>query len=211
MESLGKYFAELRAKRDISLSRIQEDLHFPPEKIKALEAGDLEKLGEFGMRKAMVFNYARYLEADVDAVMAEFKRLHPDPEINSSRAFFPKDKKILLSTNFLWVIAILVIIIILGSIVWYAYSQGVLKTPVIFSNAEDSLKVVKTSPVEKAAPDSLRVRMLMLTDELKTNNQVAKAKESVKQQTLPADYIPADTTDHMGKLLGKSPVNVPIH
>ncbi|HRY83364.1 MAG TPA: helix-turn-helix domain-containing protein [Candidatus Cloacimonadota bacterium] len=211
MENLGKYLADLRLKRDLSLSKIQEDMHFPPEKIKALEAGDLEQLGEYGMRKAMIFNYARYLEADLNAVMAEFKRLDPDPAQKSIPSFMEKDKKILLSTNFLWMIAIFVIVVILGSIVWYAYSQGVLKTPVIFSKAGDSLKVAQTRPREEAAPDSLRERMLMLSNEIKTGKQIDSAKERAQKAALPPDYIPADTTDHIGRLLGKSPVNVPIH
>lgn len=211
MDSLGKYFSELRAQRGISLETINDDLHFPPQKIKALEAGDLDKLGEFGMMKAMVFNYARYLEADVSAVMAEFKTIHPDPATKSSPSFLPKDKKILLSTNFLWVIAILIIVTILGSIVWVAYSKGVLKAPEIFGKAADSTKTTSVKPTVAEAPDSIRTRMLMLTNELKTDKQVAKTKEKAKQESLPADYIPADTTDHIGNILGKSPINVPIH
>lgn len=211
MDSLGKYFSELRAKRGISLETIDNDLHFPPWKIKALEAGDLDKLGEFGMMKAMVFNYARYLEADVSAVMAEFKAIYPDPATKSSPSFLAKDKKIMLSTNFLWVIAILVIISILGSIVWIAYSKGVLRAPEIFSKAPEGTKTSSVKPIVTEAPDSIRTRMLMLTNALKTESQTAKTQEKAKQQSLPSDYIPADTTDHVGKLLGKSPINVPIH
>lgn len=211
MENLSKYFRELRAARGISLEQIRNELHFPIEKLKALEAGDFEQLGEHGMMKAMVFNYARYLEADTNAVMSEFKRAYPDPAQKSIPTFVTKDKKIMLSTNFLWVIAILVIVLVLGSIVWYAYSRGVLTTPVIFSKKADSTGVAVRHEEPKAAPDSLRERMLMLTQELKTEKQIDTAKEKTQTASLPPDHIPADTTDHIGNLLGPSPLNVPIH
>jgi cytoskeletal protein RodZ len=77
MENLAKYFEELRIKRDLPYGKIWEDLRLPQDKIKLIESGDFEALGEYGIRKAMIYNYARYLEADLTAVMDEFNRLYP--------------------------------------------------------------------------------------------------------------------------------------
>ncbi|HOH46906.1 MAG TPA: helix-turn-helix transcriptional regulator [Candidatus Cloacimonadota bacterium] len=210
MESLSLYLKELREKKGISLDKIREDLLIPAEKILQMEAGDWEALGEYGIRKAMVYNYARYLEADIYAVMTEFDLIYP-PENQAAPTMIsvPKEKRIMLSTNFIWMVVISVIVIILGSIIFVAYKNGFLESPQLFSKDDkDSTEVAAEIPeeIEPAVPDSTRTRMLELTQMLKPNPQTEEEKqESHKQEII------SDNTDYMGKFLGDNPMNVDIH
>lgn len=210
MESLNLYLKELREKRGISLERIREDLLLAPEKILQMEAGDWEALGEYGIRKAMVYNYARYLEADIYAVMTEFDLIFPPSNQAAPMVIsVPKEKRIMLSTNFIWMVAIFVIVIILGSIIFVAYRNGFLESPQLFSQADSvETEAVADTPeeIEPAVPDSTRTRMRELTQMLKPNPQEEEKKAASHKQE-----IISDNTDYMGKFLGKNPMNVDIH
>ena len=78
MENLGKYFLELRLQRGYSYQDIWKELRFPENQIKAIEENRFTELGPYGIAKAVVYNYARFLEADLDAVMNAFSYLMPD-------------------------------------------------------------------------------------------------------------------------------------
>lgn len=210
MESLNLYFKDLRHSRNLSLEQIWEDLRLPAEKITAIESGHWEALGEYGIRKAMLYNYARYLEADIYAVMTEFDQLFPPSSQSGPNVILvPKEKKILLSTNFIWMVAILLIVIILGSIVFAAYRNGFLESPKLFSKQEaDTLRAIQPikEEAEPAIADSTRTRMLALTQMLQPSPEEEKQKDEVHK----AEII-SDNTDYMGKFLGKNPMNVQIH
>lgn len=206
MENLGKYFLDLRNKRDISYKRIWEDLRIREELIKNLEANRIFELGSYGIAKALVFNYARYLEADVDAVMREFKIMMPE---HTKDEFHPrktlKEKKIMLSTNFLWMVGIVIIVLILGSILVHAYQNGWLSAPDFFAKAKaESTITAKPELKEEAKPDTIRQRMRILNETITHSNQKATTDTSTSS-------APPDTTDYIGNILGNSPVNVPLH
>ena len=206
MENLGKYFLELRLQRGYNYQDIWKELRFPENQIKAIEENRFAELGPYGIAKAVVYNYARFLEADLDAVMNAFSYLMPE---NAKPEFKPatpvKEKKIMLSTNFMWLIGILLIIIILGSILWYAYNQNWLKMPDFFaSNKPDSTAVIIPEEKEETKPDTLRQRLRAISEAIPQTNSVPTPKAETKN-------IPPDTTDYIGNILGDSPVNVPIH
>jgi len=206
LENLGKYFLELRLQRGYSYQDIWKELRFPENQIKAIEENRFAELGPYGIAKAVVYNYARFLEADLDAVMNAFSYLMPD---NAKPEFKPatpvKEKKIMLSTNFMWLIGIFLIIIILGSILWYAYNQNWLKMPDFFaSNKPDSTAVIIPEEKEETKPDTLRQRLRAISDAIPQTNNVPTPKAETKT-------VPPDTTDYIGNILGDSPVNVPIH
>ncbi|HQM04002.1 MAG TPA: helix-turn-helix transcriptional regulator, partial [Candidatus Cloacimonas sp.] len=166
MENLGKYFLELRLQRGYNYQDIWKELRFPENQIKAIEENRFAELGPYGIAKAVVYNYARFLEADLDAVMNAFSYLMPE---NAKPEFKPatpvKEKKIMLSTNFMWLIGILLIIIILGSILWYAYNQNWLKMPDFFaSNKTDSTAVISKEEKEETKPDTLRQRLRAISE-----------------------------------------------
>jgi len=210
VESLSLYLKELRQQRNLSLEKIRADLLLAPEKILQMEAGDWEALGEYGIRKAMVYNYARYLEADLYAVMTEFDLIFPPAnQAAPTMISVPKEKRIMLSTNFIWMVVISLIVIILGSIIFVAYRNGFLESPQLFSKAEqDSTEAAVEVPeeIEPTVPDSTRTRMLELTQMLQPNPQAEdKKQEDHKQEII------SDNTDYMGKFLGENPMNVDIH
>jgi len=206
LENLGKYFLELRLQRGYNYQDIWKELRFPENQIKAIEENRFAELGPYGIAKAVVYNYARFLEADLDAVMNAFSYLMPE---NAKPEFKPatpvKEKRIMLSTNFMWLIGILLIIIILGSILWYAYNQNWLKMPDFFaSNKTDSTAVISKEEKEETKPDTLRQRLRAISEAIPQTNNVPIPKSETKT-------VPPDTTDYIGNILGDSPVNVPIH
>lgn len=206
MENLGKYFLDLRQKRDITYKRIWEDIRIREDQIKSLEANRIFELGPYGVAKALIYNYARYLEADTDEVMREFNIMMPDTTRNH---FTPcttlKEKKIMLSTNFLWMLGIIIIVAILGSILYHAYNSGWLVTPGFMTAAKpDSTETARVEAKEDDKPDSLRQRMRILSESV-------NSQHSVKASKSPTASALTDTTDYMGNLLGDSPVNVPLH
>ncbi|MCK9610860.1 MAG: helix-turn-helix domain-containing protein [Candidatus Cloacimonas sp.] len=206
MENLGKYFLDLRLQQGYSYQDIWKELRFPENQIKAIEENRFAELGPYGIAKAVVYNYARFLEADLDAVMNAFSYIMPE---NAKPEFKPatpvKEKRIMLSTNFMWLIGILLIIVILGSILWYAYNQNWLKMPDFFaSNKPDSTAVIIQEDKEETKPDTLRQRLRAISESIPQTNSVPTPKSETKN-------VPPDTTDYIGNILGDSPVNVPIH
>ena len=204
MESLGKYLRELRLQRDLSYDQVWQDIRLAEQNIRALEVNRLFDVGNYGYVKAMVFNYARYLEADVDKVMAELKIMMPE---NTKKEFTPrktlKESKIMLSTNFLWTVGILIFVAILGSILLYSYNQGWLQTPELFERHTEVAESPEVKTDEEQKPDSMRMRMRILSESIPQSN--------VTQDRKSTDSVPRDTTDYIGNILGKSPVNVRIN
>jgi cytoskeletal protein RodZ len=204
MESLGKYLRELRLQRDLSYDQVWQDIRLAEQNIRALEENRLFDIGNYGYVKAMIFNYARYLEADVDKVMAELKIMMPE---NTKKEFTPrktlKESKIMLSTNFLWTVGILIFVAILGSILLYSYNQGWLQTPELFERHTEVAESPEVKTDEEQKPDSMRMRMRILSESIPQSN--------VTQDRKSTDSVPRDTTDYIGNILGKSPVNVRIN
>ncbi|MCB5263158.1 MAG: helix-turn-helix domain-containing protein [Candidatus Cloacimonetes bacterium] len=204
MEDLGKYLLELRKERGISYSEIWGDIRISEAQIKAIEENRLRQMGNYGHVKALVYNYARYLEADLVLVMNEFKIMLPE---NTKKEFTPrriiKEKKIMLSTNFLWTMGIIIFVMILGSILLHAYNQGWLHAPEFFKKDKPLLTEELQEKQRDEKPDSLRLRMRALSESIPQSN-VLEDKSLGRSS-------PADTTDYIGQILGDSPVNVQIN
>jgi cytoskeletal protein RodZ len=151
----------------------------------------------------LVYNYARYLEADLDMVMDELKILMPETK---KRDFVPhrtiKEKKIMLSTNFLWLVGIVIIAAILGSILLHSYRQGLLVTPDFFPKDKEKQETEVTNEDVSEQPDTLQIRMRMLSESV-PNNEPTESTD--QERTI------YDNTDYLGEILGESPVNVEIN
>ena len=206
MEDLGKYFSELRAERGFDYAKIWQDIRLSEAQIKAVEENRLWELGEYGYIKTLIYNYARYLEADTQKVMAHFRLLMPE---SSKQEFIPqralKEKKILLSTNFLWTIGILIFVALLGSILFSAHRQGKLKAPVFFEKKSEVAQPETKLRPETEKPDSLRLRMRELSESM------VAAPAGVEESAAAKKTAIQDTTDYVGRILGDSPVNVPVN
>lgn len=206
MENLGKYLLDQRVKKELSYKQVWEDVRLSEETIKKIETNRCLDLGGYGVAKAIIYNYARYLEADVDAVMREFKVMMPENTRGQFRPDrLPKEHKIMISTNFLWMIGIIIFVAILGSILIHANKQGWLSTPVFLkSTVRDTTTVQSETLVEEPKPDTLRTRMKALSSSLPKQSQ-GTISSAGKITAAP------DTTDFIGNVLGESPLNVPLH
>ncbi len=214
MENLGQYLLELREARGIEYAQIYADIRIREDQIKLIEANKFYELGNHGIVKAMLYSYSRYLGADVSSVLAEIKVLMPEKEIKRAPIADDgvKHKKIMLSTNFLWAIGIVVFVIILGSILFYAYRQGWLKAPPILkSNKADSTAVVEEKAIEpeETKPDPARERMLQLQESINAAESAPKPEAKPKPAEKVKPAVVRDTTDYIDTLMGDSPVNIP--
>jgi cytoskeletal protein RodZ len=206
VEDLGQHLKKLREDKGIGFKKVFEDLRIREEQIRLIEGNRLFELGPYGVVKALIYNYARYLEADLDEVMAELCVMLPERTKKEYRdRHHEKQKKILLSTNFLWTVGIVIFVVILGSILWHAYQRGWLKTPDLFKASAADTTVVTADEPETRKPDSLRLRMRLLSEGISETAQDRDEEPTGTTNSL------RDSTDYLEVILGSSPVNVPIH
>ncbi|MGC9362862.1 MAG: helix-turn-helix domain-containing protein, partial [Candidatus Syntrophosphaera sp.] len=191
--------------RGISYTQVFEDLRLREEIIRLMEDNRFFEIGPHGMVRALMFKYAGYLEADLDAVMNELNVMMPE---HAKGEFKPKrpvrEKKILLSTNFFWLIGIILIVAILAAILWHAYTRGWLEMPDVFRASSADTTVVQTPETEPAEPDPMRVRQRQISESLARENPTLPDGE---EEVLDAIR---DSTDYLGRILGPSQVNVPL-
>ncbi len=205
MENLGEYLKKLREEKGISCEQVFEDLRLREDKIRLMEENRFHEIGPYGMVKALVNKYAGYLEGDPAAVLEELNVMLPE---RAKGEFKPKkpvhEKKILLSTNFLWLIGIVVIVAVLAAILWHAYTRGWLEMPDFFKASSADTTVVSQRGAESTEPDPMRLRQKQISESL--------AREEAGRQAGGDDAQDAirDTTDYLGRILGPSQVNVPL-
>lgn len=206
MENLGAYLQKLREDKGLGYKQVFHDLRLREDQVHLIEDNRFLELGTFGMARAIIQKYARYLDADMNAVVGELREILPE---HISREFKPKkpvrEKKILLSPNFFWTLGIILLVLVLASIVWYASRQGWLQMPEIFRKAPADSTLVQIQETEPPRPDSLRDRMRQLSTapERKPANEAAGGDTS--ERTL------RDSTDYIGEIIGPSSVNVPLN
>ncbi|MBW6513502.1 MAG: helix-turn-helix domain-containing protein [Candidatus Syntrophosphaera sp.] len=206
MENLGAQLRKLREDKGLSYAKVQEDLLLRELQIRLMEDNRFSELGPSGLARAMVHKYAAYLEADLNEVMAELKVMLPE-RIN--KEFKPKkvvkEKKILLSPNFLWLIGIILFVVVLGTILWHAYTRGWLETPDIFKSSAADTTVVVSKEHQEPKPDPMRDRQKQISEAL--GRQSSAPVSNAIRETIAVQ----DSTDHLGQILGPSQVNVPLN
>ena len=196
MESLGQYLRSIREEKNLTLEAVYNDIKLSVELLTAIESDQLSKLGNYGFAKAMAFTYIRYLNADSKLAMNLFDLILPAQKKTVFKPQLPiKEKKVLISVNFIWLVVITLIVITLGSIILVSYSKGYLKRPTEnLIKTEDSV-TVKAKAVRKIeTPDTLRTRMLQIANQVnkprspeKSNgNKIIKTKKTISDT---ADYV----------------------
>lgn len=201
MESLGQYLRSIREEQNLTIEYVRNEIKLTSEQISAIENNQLSKLGNYGFSRAMVYSYCRFLGADEKITMNLFDMLLPPQRQNNFVPQTPiKEKKLLISINFIWIVAIIIIIVILGSIIWISYSKGYLKRP--FDNLkknQDSTKVVIAAPKEIDKPDTLRQRMLRIANSSTKSKPVSP--KTPKANVIIQKQLNADTTDYVNDLI----------
>ncbi|PKN78149.1 MAG: hypothetical protein CVU48_09200 [Candidatus Cloacimonetes bacterium HGW-Cloacimonetes-1] len=206
MENLGKFLHDQRENKGLSYAKIWRDIRIREDQIKLMENNKFGDLGVYGVAKAIVYNYARYLELDSDEVISEFHKTMPEfSQENYQPQHLDKEKRIMLSPNFLWMIGIVIFVVVLGVILWTAYRNGYLKTPEFSSKSKADSVMIKPQDEVSVETDSLRNRMLKITENItKSANDNNKSQGAKLKQFSPV----IDTTDYVGEQLGDSPINV---
>ncbi len=206
MDNLGKFLHDQRETKGLSYSKIWNDIRIREEQVKLIENNRFCDLGVYGVAKAILFNYARYLELNTEEIIQEFHKTMPEFSTESYQPqSLDKGKSIMLSPNFLWMIGIVIFVVVLGVILWTAYRNGYLKTPEFSSKSKSDSVMVKAQDEVSTEPDSLRNRMLKITETItKSENDNQRSSGTKTKQISPV----VDTTDYVGEQLGKSPINV---
>ena len=206
MENPGIYLKGLREAANLSYQQIYEETRIRIDQMLLIEAGKIRELGDYGYARAIVHGYARFLDADMDRVMQTFATYYPDDLRSGYNApTLPKEKRIMLSTNFLWSVLISVLCLSLAFILYFSYQRGYLKTPEFFKHSKADSVAVDTPP-QGTKPDSLRTRLLQIRDSLPETDQDGQTPNKPIQRR-PASR---DTTDYIGIYLGDSPVNTDL-
>lgn len=201
MDSLGQYLRSIREKKALTIEAVFNEIKISQEQIEAIENNQLSDLGNYGIVRAMVYTYSRYLEADEKMVMHLFDMIWP-PQNQS--AFNPKtpikEQKVLISINFIWLITIIIIVIFLGSIIWISYSRGYLKRPFdSIKKSNDSIRIESPEETKIEKTDTLRNRMLQIAN--------SPAKQKQKEEKKLTDILKgqkemiADTTDYVNEFI----------
>lgn len=210
MENLGVYLQKLREEKGISYQKVFEDLRLREEQVHLIEENRFFELGHFGFTKALVHRYARYLEADLDEVMAELRVMVPENAVKPARREAESQSgKIMLSPNLLWLIGIILFVAILGAILWHAHNQGWLKTPDFLKpEAADTTVVSKARQPrqerKKPEPDPMRELQKKVSQSATARSEAPGAQKQALSQAL------QDSTDHIGELMGASQVNLEL-
>jgi len=199
MENLGQYIKSIREEKQLTIEAIAIELKLTSEQLNAIESNRLSVLGNYGFVRALVYTYVRYLSADEKIAMSLFDVLwSPQKKPNFLPKTPLKEKKLLISTNFIWLIVIAIIVIVLSTIIWISYSKGYLKRPIRKEKPQtDTLLAETVVKPEIPRTDSLRKHMLKLAN-TKTNNKTADNKrKKVRHDKL---YL-RDTTDFVEELI----------
>ena len=210
MENLGVYLQKLREEKGIGYQKVFEDLRLREEQVRLIEENRFFELGHYGFTKALVHRYARYLEADLDEVMAELRVMMPENTLKPARREAEsKSGKIMLSPNLLWLIGIILFVAILGAILWHAHNQGWLKTPDFLKpEAADTTVVSKArqpkQEKQKPEPDPMRELQKKVSQSATAGGDAPGSQRQALSQAL------QDSTDHIGELMGASQVNLEL-
>lgn len=201
MESLGQYLRSVREAQNLTLEKVSSEIRISLEDLAAIENNELSQIGNYGYCKALVYSYSRFLGADDKTAMNLLDIMMPSQrQTNIVPQKHLKEKKVLISINFIWLITIILIVIILGSIIWIAYTKGYLKRP--FENLKeprDSVKIEQSVVPEPEKTDTLRQRMLQVAKTSFKTNPVKAQKNKINLDN--QKKAVTDTTDYVSELI----------
>jgi cytoskeletal protein RodZ len=216
MDTIGSYLKTLREEQHLTFEELQHETRMSIQMLMDIEDDHLENIGGYGYARAIVYTVIRALNADEEKALSLFDESYPREKTSKFKPRQPiKENKILISTNFLYVIGILLLITILGIIVFKAY-ETYKQTPgsqnSIFHRTKikaDTLKV-KPAPPIIVKPDTVRMKLLQVKKGAATapaTPKATKGKVKAKAKTSAA----ADTIDYTNELLfhnQDSPLNI---
>lgn len=204
MDTIGSYLKALREEQHLTFDELQHETRMSIQILMDIEDDHLENIGGYGYARAIVYTVIRALNADEEKALALFDASYPKEMTTKFKPRIPiKENKILISTNFLYLLGIILLIVILGFIVIKAY-QTYKQTPgsgsTIFHRAiikSDTVKVVPQKPVV-VKPDTVRMKLLQVKKNVTT---VPKQSSPVKAKSKAKSSALADTTDYVNDLL----------
>jgi cytoskeletal protein RodZ len=210
MNSVGAYIRALREEAHLLLDDVHRETKIAISSLEAIEADQFECLGGYGYAKAMVNTLVHFLNGDEGKALILFEQAYPHEKGSRFKPRTPiKENKILISTNFLYGVGIVLLIVFLGFIVvraYDSYQQMPGSDKGIFHRTRIQNEAAKTQPMPKVVekPDTVRIK------QQQAKNKLA-APVTAKNQTVKKTTVVADTTDYTNLLLfhnQDSPLNI---
>ena len=191
IESIGTYLRSLRLIKKLTLEQVSEATRIKVRLLNDIEKDVFTNLGGLGYAKAMISNYARFLDADQEKILELFNEKFNKKPTHIAHDKSIQPKKIIIPQSFFALLLLLVVVIILTSLVIYLYKNEIITWPP-FTRLDTESK--KTTIKADTTSTLQRLRQDVAKEESKPLNHNALQ----------------DTTDYLNKLLfkdRKSPLN----
>ncbi|MBN2830572.1 MAG: helix-turn-helix domain-containing protein [Candidatus Cloacimonetes bacterium] len=198
MQKIGTYLKQLREEQKLSLKRINELTKIRIDYLEDIETNAFKILDSYGVARAIVNNYGKALNAPEKEVLFIFDESYPHIRANT---FTPRkdirENKILISFNFIYILAISALVIIITFSLIHLYKKGSLGSP-FKKNLINTEKIVEPdslATIETVIDDKGQDKREMMK-QLKETNKDTEAPQSI--DTNKADY---DNTDYSKELI----------
>ncbi len=208
MESVGQYLKNFREKNNISLQQVHDITKIKDYLLLAIENNNFADLGGYGYAKAMILSYARAIGADEIAIISQYDKQTEKTKYKTTyKSETPvREKKLMLSTNLIYLVFLGIVITGLTLVVVYFYNQGMINF-----NFFTKLTAKKEN-VSQPVKDSLKVPAKIDTVRIKQKQVLAQKQKKPKAtpSTTVSDKALADTSDYVNDLMFKkknSPFN----
>ncbi len=204
MQKIGTYLKQSREANDLTIEDIHNLTRIRIDYIEDIESNRFSILDNYGIARAVVYNYGKALKANEKEVLYTFDNTYPHP---NQHDFKPqediKEKKFLVSYNLLYIIGISILVIIIAISLVNMYRKGSLGSPFrkqLVNQEEPSQVETEEIPIPKETPESKKREIMKQLKE-------GKETESVSKETSLSDAL-ADDKDYASELIFKDDKSV---
>ena len=198
--TIGNFLKTERKKKALTLEQISADTKIKIRLLQDIENNTFANLGGLGYAKAMIMNYARYLDINEKKTMALLNQTFKIKQEYQRHDQSIQPKKLVLPTNFFAFALLAFVIIILTFFIIHLFRTDTLTWPP-FKNIKQKVEVKKVEPkVEKEIKPSKLDRIKQKSKENSTDLNLQINKKAL-----------SDTTDHLNEFLFKNKKNSPLN
>ncbi len=199
MEKIGTFLKQLREANGLSIDDVNNITRIRTDYLEDIESNRFQILHDYGIARAVVFNYGKALKANEKEILYTFDNTYPH---SNNHNFKPqeniKENKILISFNLLYIIGISILVIIIAFSLARLYQKGSLGSPFKkrFVNIEKPAPPPANSDTENEETPEDTQRELM--KKLKESQET----ETPQKEVSLSDAL-ADDNDYASELIFK--------
>lgn len=125
MDNIGQYIASLREEKQVTIEELAEKTLIKPKLIELLENNEITKLGGYGIAKSFTATLVKSLggsSAKANSILDNNYPEYREQTIESIK--YAPQKTILISTNFIYMILVVIAVVILSLISYNTYKNS---------------------------------------------------------------------------------------